>query len=62
MFVRCYPLPPSDPVRATRLLGVPDRRPRENALFAAVARRLQADAHGYAAALLVAALAWGNTS
>jgi hypothetical protein len=34
--------------------------PRDNTLIAAVARRLQADAHGYAAALLVAALAWSN--
>ena len=30
MFVCIYPLTPSDPVRATRILGVEDRRPRQD--------------------------------
>ena len=48
--------------RAAETMRALPAPPRENPLVAAVARRLQADAHGYAAALLVAALAWGNTS
>ena len=45
--------------RAAETMRALPAPPRDNPLVAAVARRLQADAHGYAAALLVAALATG---